>query len=115
MEIERKEDVQNGVLDTPPHIPSGSERNGRIPSGSEQILSGMVGIRVESERNGRNGWNLVGMRTHPNFTWTQNHSDQIPSRFRPVLPNSEWNHSYFIKLSYKSHDHEISDKYKIMT
>ena len=49
------------VLDTPPHILSGSERNGRNPSGSEQIPSGMVGIRAESEWNGRNGRNLVGM------------------------------------------------------
>ena len=32
------------VLYSPPCIPSGTEWNGRNPSGSEQILSGMVGI-----------------------------------------------------------------------
>ena len=40
MEIERKEDVQNGVLDTPPHIPSGSDQ---IPSG----MVGMVGMTCQ--------------------------------------------------------------------
>ena len=32
------------VLYPPPHIPSRSEQNGRNPSGSDQIPSGMVGI-----------------------------------------------------------------------
>ena len=40
---------KEAVLDTPPHIPSGSEQNGRNPSRSEQIPSGMVGIRANSD------------------------------------------------------------------
>ena len=79
------------VLDTPPHIPSRSERNGRNPSRSEQIPSGMVGIRAESEWNGRND---LSVRTHPNFTWIptkfrpdSNQSDQIPSG---TIPTSQF-------------------------
>ena len=96
------------------------------------------GFWVESRRNGRNGRNLIGIscqweKNPPKFDldWepfppNSHQIPTIPTRFTgiPIQPNSEWIPTsptkfrvepYFTKLSYKSHDHEISDKYKIMT
>jgi cellulose synthase/poly-beta-1,6-N-acetylglucosamine synthase-like glycosyltransferase len=69
--------IWNGVLDTPPHIPSGSEW---IP----RNLVGMVGIWLE--------W--MSVRTHPNFTRTRNHSNQIPTKFQAVRSDSLGSQSY---------------------
>ena len=61
------------------------------PGGVEGIQVDPSRFRVESDWNGRNPGRMVGMvgigrnemsvRTHPNFTWTQNHSYQILSGF----------------------------------
>ena len=74
----------------------------------------------------------MSVRTHPNLTWTGNDFHQIPTKFTgihvdpsPTKFQVDSNQSNQIlggtiptslrsKSSYKSHDHEISDKYKIM-
>ena len=54
-------------------------------------------IQVESGWNGRNGWNVISVKTHPNFTqtWTPfpPNFHQIPTKFPPNSHHSHQNHS----------------------